>query len=183
MRIASALPEFKPSTGYRYVDPALATDKAVPGRQSQNQSKVGTPLPAEGRESVPPPSLQDHIGSTTATSQGNALADNRLLMESLASFMQYGNEYMDERPILGEPGSFSVGHKTPANVQVPVPKPALAPLKAPPEESDAPTPQAVEPKSPRVKMEATETSRLKPKRRKSKAPTSPVTPVDSPALS
>lgn len=41
-----------------------------------------------------------------STDEKSAIQDTRTLAESFNLFMQYGDEFMDENPLVGEPGSF-----------------------------------------------------------------------------
>jgi mediator of RNA polymerase II transcription subunit 6 len=45
------------------------------------------------------------VGSQTGTT-ASTFQDTRTLAESLNLFLRYGDEYMDESPLVGEPGSF-----------------------------------------------------------------------------
>lgn len=45
------------------------------------------------------------VGAHTS-SAGSALQDTKTLAESFALLSRYGDEFMDENPLVGEPGSF-----------------------------------------------------------------------------
>lgn len=81
--------------------PALKqADASQPGTQSQ-QSKENTPLPdadAAGKASL--------VGSSQVVGTGSSLQDTRTLAESFNLLRRYGEEFMDEHPLVGEPGSF-----------------------------------------------------------------------------
>ena len=91
---ASALPDFSPSLGHTYMPPPSSSRlKAI---ESQGQtSKEATPVPdALSSKKAPPPS------------NTSSYMDSRLLEETLNISLKYGDEYMDENPITGQPGDF-----------------------------------------------------------------------------
>ncbi|KAJ5127578.1 hypothetical protein N7448_008357 [Penicillium atrosanguineum] len=105
MKTASTLPSFTPSYGHTYMPPmARATET---GPQASQQSKENTPMP-----DVPHPSTADTQASAKAglgisnTSTNTSFQDTRSLGEAFNLFTQYGDEFMDENPLVGEPGSF-----------------------------------------------------------------------------
>lgn len=100
MKTASSLPSFTPSHGHTYLPPApkQAETAAQAGVQSQ-QSKEDTPMPdAEAQAKGP------LVGGQSST--GTMIQDARTLAESFGLVSRYGDEYMDETPLVGEPGSF-----------------------------------------------------------------------------
>lgn len=66
------------------------------------------------------PLVGSQTGNTASTFQ-----DTRTLAESFNLFVRYENEYMDESPLVGEPGSFimSKSTETGAAKQPPIPVP------------------------------------------------------------
>ncbi|KAB5547312.1 MED6 mediator sub complex component-domain-containing protein [Coniochaeta sp. 2T2.1] len=97
----------------------IAADSVQKWTPSQGRVYHNAPPPpsskpkgAESKEATPMP-------GATATSgeqkEANRTAlDSRLAEESLAIYLKYGDEYMDENPITGQPGSFhlsSTGRK------------------------------------------------------------------------
>ncbi|RAK94872.1 mediator complex subunit MED6 [Aspergillus ibericus CBS 121593] len=99
LKTASTLPTFTPSHGHTYLPPApKSTDASQPGAQSQ-QSKENTPLPEDAVGKAP-------LGGSQVVSAGSSLQDTRTLVESFSLLSRYGDEYMDEHPLVGEPGSF-----------------------------------------------------------------------------
>lgn len=105
MKTASTLPSFTPSYGHTYMPPmARATES---GPQAAQQSKENTPMP-----DVPPPSTADTQTSNKTglgisnTSTSTSFQDTRSLGEAFNLFTRYGDEFMDENPLVGEPGSF-----------------------------------------------------------------------------
>ena len=99
LNTASPLPIFSPSYGHTYMPPIpKALDSlSQPSSQSQ-QSKEATPMPdiqAQAKASL--------AGTSTNFSSNE---DTRNLTEALALLSKYGDEFMDETPLVGEPGSF-----------------------------------------------------------------------------
>ncbi|OIW30016.1 MED6-domain-containing protein [Coniochaeta ligniaria NRRL 30616] len=94
---ADNVQKWSPSRGrvYRLAPPPPST------RHKGLESKEATPMP----------------GATAAAPQkevNRTALDSRLAEESLAIYLKYGEEYMDENPITGQPGSFhlsSTGRK------------------------------------------------------------------------
>lgn len=76
-----------------------------PGPQASQQSKENTPMP-----DVPPPSTADTQTSNKTglgiANTSSSFRDTRSLGEAFNLFTQYGDEFMDENPLVGEPGSF-----------------------------------------------------------------------------
>lgn len=105
MKTASTLPSFTPSYGHTYMPPM--TRAAELGSQVPQQSKENTPMP-----DVPLRSTADTQASTKTglgisnTSTNTSFQDTQSLGEAFNLFTQYGDEFMDENPLVGEPGSF-----------------------------------------------------------------------------
>jgi mediator of RNA polymerase II transcription subunit 6 len=92
---ASSLPDFSPSLGHTYMPPPPSNRlKAIESQLGQS-SKEATPVP-------------DALSSKKPTSAANTSSylDSRLLEESLNITIKYGDEYIDENPITGQPGDF-----------------------------------------------------------------------------
>ncbi|KAL8666113.1 MAG: hypothetical protein Q9168_007550 [Polycauliona sp. 1 TL-2023] len=101
---ASGLPTFTPASGHTYLPPApkaLASSSAINTQMSQT-SKESTPMPGTQdsasvkTQSAPKPLSNDDFRST------------QLLQASLELSMRYGHEYMDDNPLVGEPGAFLI---------------------------------------------------------------------------
>lgn len=110
---ASELPIFTPSTGHTYL---MSGSKGV---VSASSTQVQT-----SKDSTPMPATQDTASSTKAPLSTKAtsecdLQSLKLLAESFSLSSRYGSEYMDENPLVGEPGSFilSKSRDTPAGSQ------------------------------------------------------------------
>jgi len=115
-----------------------------------------------------------HPGTSTSTYLGS-----RLLAESLEMSIRYGDEYMDENPITGQPGDFhlsTTGRKDRNKLMVPGPN--KGPLSSQPKTSVPPTPDAKAGEVPPVRKGSKGDKSPKTpggskvKRRKSKAPLS-----------
>ena len=157
---ASALPDFSPALGHTYMPPASKTKAADSLGQA---SKEPTPAPESVQAKKP-----------YTVTQTSAQLNNQLLAETVRISMQYGDEYMDEAPITGQPGDFHLstsGRKD--KLMVPAPGKAGAgvaskPTPPPPLKTDIPPARKTSKseKSPRTP------GMPKLKRRKSKALTS-----------
>ncbi|KAL9132001.1 MAG: hypothetical protein Q9217_000211 [Psora testacea] len=106
---ASTLPDFTPALGHTY--PSLTSKHTTPAASfhTAQPSKEGTPLPSGG---TPRPDSQD-TASIKSLSAPKLVGDSdyqdlRMLAESWDLSTRYGNDYMDENPIVGEPGSFKL---------------------------------------------------------------------------
>jgi mediator of RNA polymerase II transcription subunit 6 len=92
---AISLPDFSPSLGHTYMPPPSSNRLKALESQLDQTSKEATPLP-------------DALSSKKAplAPNTNSYMDGRLLEETLNITLKYGNEYMDENPITGQPGDF-----------------------------------------------------------------------------
>lgn len=111
---ANALPSFDPAMGgYYYLRPAnkpAATAGSTPGTPAR--SREGSVMAGTDAHSVRSGSV-DLTNQAVGDPSASALED-RLLRESLGMSVQFGDEYMDENPIIGEPGKFSFTSSTAA---------------------------------------------------------------------
>lgn len=104
LAVASPLPIFTPSYGHVYMPPgpkAVDAPRTTSSQLSQ-QSKEHTPVPdSQG-------SAKTSLTSTSTTSnvKDTSYQDTRNLMEAMNLLSRYGEEFMDETPLSGEPGSF-----------------------------------------------------------------------------
>ncbi|KAI9813794.1 MAG: Mediator of RNA polymerase II transcription subunit 6 [Pycnora praestabilis] len=170
LSIASSLPTFSPSSGYKYLNEAPKALTAFASSQPSQLSKENTPmLDSQGQAR----STKDPLTSTTisAADQLELLA----LERSFGLSLRYGNDYMDENPLVGEPGAFHF-KSTHGHAQAP----SQSQSKPPPvvKTSSPPTPQPKPSPSPTNgrkgskfidKSPTTPGGLPKPKRRKSKA--------------
>lgn len=82
-----------------------ATRTTEPGQATSQQSKENTPMP----DAAPPSTAETQTSSKTGlgiSTTSSSFQDARNLTESFSLFTRYGDEFMDENPLLGEPGSF-----------------------------------------------------------------------------
>ena len=100
----ASLPLFSPATGHTWVRPVRKP--LAGGAASAPGSKEGTPAPdTQSTASFPrtkQPSLNEKNAAAFDPSGSNLLA------ESLGLALRYGSEYMDENPLIGEPGKFII---------------------------------------------------------------------------
>ncbi|OWP01907.1 mediator of RNA polymerase II transcription subunit [Marssonina coronariae] len=173
---AAALPDFSPALGHLYMPPSTSNRIKTGESQFSQASKENTPLPDSLRDSKKP--------VVSPATNGSSHLDNKILEDTINITLKYGDEYMDEIPITGQPGEFhlsSTGRKEKDKLMVPVP--AKGPLHVP-RKSAIPTPMSLKtnilPDRKNSKAEKSPKSPGAPKlkRRKSKAPGA--TPAASP---
>ncbi len=173
---ANALPNFTPERGHTYFPSKSARAKVADASQG---SRAGTPMPDVAAKPT-----------TAASNTTNSYLDDRLLEESFNLSLRYGDEYMDENPITGQPGAFnltSTGRHNPPSVQSlrktalqNITKAAVAPAAAAVEEKKEVGDAAARPNPTRKKSTAGDKSgKPKIKRKKSKVGTASgnITPV------
>lgn len=156
LNTASTLPNFSPSRGYTYMSPAPTSLASAPSTQLTQQSKEISPVP----------DTQSQAKSTKSQPTSKALSASdyqaaRMMAESFALSVRYGNEYMDENPLVGEPGSFilSKSHEQ-AQTQSQ-------------SQSQPRTPKASVPTTPRPKITVPPTTAKKAGKGGEKSPTTP----------
>ncbi len=164
---AAALPDFSPALGHTYMPPPSANRLKPTESQLGQASKEATPLPEP---------LQSKKSPTSTNS--STFFSSRLLEETLNITLKYGDEYMDENPITGQPGEFhlsSTGRKEAGKLAVPttggkgpLSTAAKAPSAPPSLKTDIP-PARKGSKSKESPKSANASGPPKPKRRKSKA--------------
>ncbi len=99
--LASELPLFTPSTGHTYFLPQSKSLTSGANSQVTQASKETTPMPGTQETSL---SAKAPLASRlTSDSDYPSL---QLMAESYSLSLRYGKEYMDDNPIVGEPGSF-----------------------------------------------------------------------------
>ena len=145
---ASSLPMFTPAIGHHYLPPVAKTGSLSSSFQPTQSSKEASPMPGV---STPLPATQDTSTSTKVSSQSKADTNHQgiqMLADSYRLSIRYANEYMDENPIVGEPGSFRLTkshdsqltssmstNRSSQSLQSSTPAPVTAPTK------EVPTPQ------------------------------------------
>lgn len=189
LHIASSLPRFTPALGHGYAPPSARTSETPSASQASQQSREVTPVPGSQiqSDSARPSSV------TSITASASTVADTQALYESFNQFVRYGNEYMDENPLIGEPGSFvfsSSKHHLQSQQQT-AQKVKAAKAQIVTQQSRAATPQPSRPSTPQLKVDTVAQGKKsnkegtksvsggapKPKRRKSRVATSPSTPI------
>ncbi|KAK4580174.1 Mediator of RNA polymerase II transcription subunit 6 [Recurvomyces mirabilis] len=107
----ATLPSFTPTTGHTYLPPrTISTATATAGASTQgspNRSREGSVVPGASAEtqSLRSGSLAPELAATSNTTD-NDLQTARILVDSLQKSMQFSEEYVDENPLVGEPGNF-----------------------------------------------------------------------------
>lgn len=112
---ANELPSFDPAMGGHYYlrpqnKPAAATG-VTSGPTSPGMSREGSVADAH---SVRSGSVDLNNNQAGGGDPSASALEDRLLRESLGMSVQFGDEYMDENPIIGEPGKFSFTSSTAA---------------------------------------------------------------------
>lgn len=164
VKTVSGLPLFSATGGYTYFPP---NQKSTATAESVRGSRAGTPLP----EAIAPVT-QDAMAVDDEDEQTN----EAVLRMALRKTMNFGGQYYDNAPLVGEPGSFRYGTRKDPIQNL---KASEVMSKAPSTASTpAPSSQAVKPPStPASPTGSTkvdvEPSRPKPKRKKSMAVNEP----------
>ncbi|KAL8660455.1 MAG: hypothetical protein Q9202_006535 [Teloschistes flavicans] len=152
---ASKLPVFTPALGHTYLPPAPKPLTSATNTQMSQASKESSPMPG----------TQDTLSSKGPSNPKSLFDDHmcnpQLLQDSLNLSLRYRHEYMDDSPLVGEPGSFIINKTREA------PQPASQ-LK------QKPTPAASKPGTPQIKTDVLPSKR-KDSMGAEKSPTSAVT--------
>ncbi|KAK2731823.1 Mediator of RNA polymerase II transcription subunit 6 [Onygenales sp. PD_40] len=132
LSVASPLPIFSPSHGHTYMPPvpkSLESTQPRPGQQSAQQSTANTPMPDTANQ----PRIATSPPTTSLTSSTTQSQDTRSLIEAFNLLSRYGDEYMDDAPLTGEPGAFIISKKAAEQPvrQPPAPPRSKAPTPAP----------------------------------------------------
>ncbi|KAG8531871.1 uncharacterized protein KY384_003507 [Bacidia gigantensis] len=168
---ATSLPSFTPSSGYSYIPP-ISKQPTLPASFHNTQtSKESTPLPVDTQEG------QKARTSTGPKPQENSnQRDARMFAEAWDLAIRYGNDFMDETPMTGEPGAFKLAKVKDLALPsitsaTPAPQPFKpAPKKAPPIKTDLPPEKEKKSTPGTAKSPITPgTAKEKKARRKSKA--------------
>jgi mediator of RNA polymerase II transcription subunit 6 len=165
---AASLPDFSPSLGHTYMPPPSSKGSKGSESQMSQLSKENTPMPdalSTAKKGLTSPDSSDYLSI-------------RLLEESLQISLKYGDEYMDENPITGQPGDFHLSTTARKDKdRLLVPAPVKGPISTPAKSAATPTPPSLKTDIPPArKGSKSEKSPKtpgggppKPKRRKSKA--------------
>lgn len=183
--LSQEMSHWSPATGYSYLPPSYEAPKAA-----ATASRIGSPTLA-------PADLDASQGPTAAQAVDAAAptieSSDALLMQSLNLLNRFGDEYMDENPLIGEPGAFvftntrnAVDARNKASEQATQSSQASAVAKTDTQPTSvapsvaatpkaAPTPAAIESQT-RKTSTASQPKEKKRERRKSKGLTSPTSP-------
>ncbi|EFE41370.1 hypothetical protein TRV_03882 [Trichophyton verrucosum HKI 0517] len=112
--VASKQLLFTPSHGHTYTPPIQKHTEAsqTTATQSAQAGKEATPVP--GTQNTTPGAVSPPSKLGAAASQ-----DMRTLADALNLLSRYGDEYMDEMPLVGEPGSFIISKNAANTLAVP----------------------------------------------------------------
>ena len=129
---AASLPDFTPAMGHTYFDPITKNSALGSSFQTTQTSEDDTPLPTVvAAGGTPLPTTQET--STTKTSNTSSTIDpqsSQILATSFDLFLRYGGEYMDENPLVGEPGSFKLSRARESGLAPSSQQAASQPFKA-----------------------------------------------------
>ncbi|KXG51222.1 Mediator complex, subunit Med6 [Penicillium griseofulvum] len=105
MKSAATLPTFTASHGHTYLPPGVRSKETAGTTSQASQSKEATPMPDV---SFPTTESSQSAGKSSlgSSATGSSFQDTRSLAESFSLLTRYGDEFMDESPLVGEPGSF-----------------------------------------------------------------------------
>jgi len=113
---AKGLPTFSPTTGHTYLPQKSKRETAAGSTAtSPTRSREGSLAPGAETQSLRSGSVlpDGHAVSGDSSATVNS-QDAKLLMQSLSMAIQFSDEYMDENPLLGEPGNFKFTSTTAA---------------------------------------------------------------------
>ncbi|KAI9808750.1 MAG: hypothetical protein M1825_003902 [Sarcosagium campestre] len=123
---ASPLPTFSPALGNTYFKPTPKPTSSLPlssqqQQQQHRQSKESTPLPDQigrnaGGSGIDGSGGGSVDGARMTVSNANGTGVDTIqealsLAEALSLTLRHGDEYMDETPLVGEPGNFILSTK------------------------------------------------------------------------
>jgi mediator of RNA polymerase II transcription subunit 6 len=101
--LSKSMTHWSPATGYSYFPPSYEAPRAAP-----NASRIGSPTLAPADPDVAGSQSQG-AGATAQAADPVALEtgfSDAFFMHSLNLTNAFGDEYMDENPLKGEPGAF-----------------------------------------------------------------------------
>ena len=115
---ASKLPTFDPERGYYYLPAAANTQKATSTTASAtgtpSRSREGSVAPGAGAETQSLRSNSLLPDSQRHSLQGLDYRQAVLIADSFRSTLEFADDFMDENPLIGEPGNFTYTHSTQA---------------------------------------------------------------------
>ena len=182
------MPTFTPAIGHSYLPPSSKKSNSNISLPPTQSSKEASPMPGI---STPLPATQETSISSKGQSSSPLKSDVdyqslQMLIDSYNLSLRYANEYMDENPLVGEPGSFRLTkshdstltssmstNKSSQPLSVPAPTPVPTPDKgaSTPEEraDDLSGPVRKPTKGPEKNPPSAGIKKEKKERRKSKA--------------
>jgi len=98
-RVAAALQFYTPDKGYSY-HPPISRPKGITNLDSTRTSRASSPIPDTTSQTI-----QTMKAGTKDVQQRN---DDRAIATSFSLALQWGSEYMDENPLIGEPGALKL---------------------------------------------------------------------------
>ncbi|ERF69316.1 hypothetical protein EPUS_04021 [Endocarpon pusillum Z07020] len=173
---AAPLPLYSAAYGHTYLTPSQKASNPKQTGLSQ-QSREDTPMPDVQSATQPMKSASNHDYSE--------FEDTQMFLEALNLSSRYGKEYMDDAPLVGEPGNFRTSKvrdtaappkETPSTDRQPsAQSKEKSPAPSPPPPIQTDVPQAVGKKSAKGgdRSPTTPGGREKPKRRKSRPAVTP----------
>ena len=109
---AKNLPTFEPERGYSYLPQSTSTQKTaltnVSATGTPSRSREGSLVPGAGAEtqSLRSASLLPEANGNVA-SQSSNYQQAVLLAESFKNALEFADDFLDENPLIGEPGNFT----------------------------------------------------------------------------
>lgn len=180
LSIAAPLPLFSTAYGHTYMTPSQKAPYSKHAAVSQ-QSQGNTPMPDTQSTTI-------QLTKSVPNHESTEYEETQLFVDALNLSRRYGNEYMDDAPLVGEPGNFrtskvkdapvSVNEAPQNDPQPSVPPKETKPAPSPPAPIQTDVPQAASKKSAKSgdRSPTTPGGREKPKRRKSKPAITPTEP-------
>lgn len=100
--LSKNMSHWSPATGHTYMPPSYG-----PAKAAATASRIGSPTlaPTDPDTSASQSQPKDATAAIDPTASTTQFSDD-LFMHSLNLTHAYGDEYMDENPLLGEPGAF-----------------------------------------------------------------------------
>lgn len=109
--LASSLQNFSPALGHTYLPPCSKSSPST----TQNSTYRNTSKEDASLSDIPGINVAKYLNPThNSRNDTDSILATRLFEESINIFLKYGDEYMDENPVTGEPGAFhlsSTGRK------------------------------------------------------------------------
>lgn len=157
--IASSLPRYTPAAGFHYLPRAQKATSSLSAPGTPARSREGSVAPGTDDQSIRSGSAQaeSRAGGTMSSA---TLKDMNSLKQSLVDAIEFADDYIDENPMMGEPGNFRFSASTAAIKKRRADEEAAA-AKAKAEKESATTSRAASPKAatpPAVFTEAAKTT-------------------------